>query len=109
MHVNLESLKTDGFSPYFWPEEATGSDKTVRVVQLIIYGFWVFFFVRKGLKSLGTFSPLVWLLVGRYAFRRWLVPATGKYAAIGWAVLGSSTLKAKYLPLNSLIIVRFLY
>ena len=39
----------------FGLKEANGSDKTVRVVQLAIYGFWGVFLCLAGIEKFGDF------------------------------------------------------
>lgn len=83
----------------FGLKEATGSDKTVRVVQLIIYGFWGVFLCQEGIEKFGDFFAAgtgFWSVVMLSVAG--LCQLLASTAAIGWAVLGSSTLKAKYLP-----------
>lgn len=83
----------------FGLKEANGSDKIVRVVQLIIYGFWGIFLCLAALEKFGDFFAAgtgFWSVVMLSVAG--LCQLLASTAAIGWAVLGFGTLRAKYLP-----------
>ncbi|HBS1994880.1 TPA: hypothetical protein MAD10_001217 [Klebsiella quasipneumoniae subsp. quasipneumoniae] len=71
----------------------------MRVVQLIIYGLWGVFLCLAALEKFGDFFAAgtgFWSVVMLSVAG--LCQLLASAAAISWAVLGSSTLKAKYLP-----------
>ncbi|CRY80517.1 hypothetical protein [Yersinia intermedia] len=83
----------------FGLKEANGSDKTVRVVQLIIYGLWGVFLCLAGIEKFGDFFATgtgFWSVVMLSVAG--LCQLLASTAAIGWAVLGLGTLRPKYLP-----------
>ncbi|HBX6001298.1 hypothetical protein KZX49_03775 [Klebsiella quasipneumoniae] len=71
----------------------------VRLVQLVIYGFWGVFLCLAGIEKFGDFFAAgtgFWSVVMLSVAG--LCQLLASAAAISWAVLGSGTLKAKYLP-----------
>ncbi|WP_346799542.1 hypothetical protein [Klebsiella pneumoniae] len=71
----------------------------MRVVQLIIYGFWGVFLCLAALEKFGDFFATgtgFWSVVMLSVAG--LCQLLASTAAIGWAVLGSGSLRAKYLP-----------
>ncbi|HHL2498242.1 TPA: hypothetical protein ACQ301_000203 [Yersinia enterocolitica] len=71
----------------------------MRVVQLIIYGFWGVFLCLAGIEKFGDFFSSgtgFWSVVMLSVAG--LCQLLASTAAIGWAVLGSGSLRAKYLP-----------
>jgi hypothetical protein len=68
-------------------------------VQLIIYGFWGVFLCLAGIEKFGDFFSAgtgFWSVVMLSVAG--LCQLLACIAAIGWAVLGSGSLRAKYLP-----------
>lgn len=71
----------------------------MRLVQLVIYGFWGVYLSLAGIEKFGDFfaagtgfwSVVMLSIAG-------LCQLLASTAAIGWAVLGSGTLRVKYLP-----------
>lgn len=71
----------------------------MRVVQLIIYGFWGVFLCLAGIEKFGDFFSSgtgFWSVVMLSVAG--LCQLLASTAAIGWAVLGSGSLRTKYLP-----------
>jgi len=71
----------------------------VRLVQLVIYGFWGVYLCLAGIEKFGDFFAAgtgFWSVVMLSVAG--LCQLLASTTAIGWAVLGSGTLKAKYLP-----------
>ena len=71
----------------------------MRVVQLIIYGFLGVFLCMAGIEKFGDFFSAgtgFWSVVMLSVAG--LCQLLASTAAIGWAVLGSGSLRAKYLP-----------
>ncbi|EIV6998949.1 hypothetical protein L9475_004739, partial [Klebsiella pneumoniae] len=71
----------------------------VRLVQLVIYGFWGVFLCLAGIEKFGDFFAAgtgFWSVVMLSVAG--LCQLLASTTAIGWAVLGFGTLKAKYLP-----------
>lgn len=82
----------------------------MRVVQLIIYGFWGVFLCQAGIEKFGDFFAAgtgFWSVVMLSVAG--LCQLLASAAVIGWAVLGFGTLERSTYPINSLIIIRFLY
>ncbi|EIX8713121.1 hypothetical protein MLC87_003149, partial [Escherichia coli] len=71
----------------------------VRLVQLVIYGFWGVFLCLAGIEKFGDFFSAgtgLWSVVMLSVAG--LCQLLASAAAISWAVLGFGTLRAKYLP-----------
>ncbi|MED5712628.1 hypothetical protein [Enterobacter hormaechei] len=71
----------------------------MRLVQLVIYGFWGVFLCLAGIEKFGDFFAAgtgFWSVVMLSVAG--LCQLLASTTAIGWAVLGFGTLKAKYLP-----------
>ena len=71
----------------------------MRLAQLVIYGFWGVFLCLAALEKFGDFFAAgtgFWSVVMLSVAG--LCQLLASTAAIGWAVLGLSTLRAKYLP-----------
>lgn len=71
----------------------------MRLVQLVIYGFWGVFLCLAGIEKFGDFFSAgtgFWSVVMLSVAG--LCQLLASAAAISWAILGFGTLRAKYLP-----------
>ncbi|EPX2822479.1 hypothetical protein [Klebsiella pneumoniae] len=71
----------------------------MRLVQLVIYGFWGVYLCLAGIEKFGDFFAAgtgFWSVA--MLFVAGLCQLLASTAAIGWAVLGSGTLRVKFLP-----------
>ncbi|STE46666.1 Uncharacterised protein [Escherichia coli] len=81
----------------------------MRLVQLVIYGFWGVFLCLAGIEKFGDFFSAgtgLWSVVMLSVAG--LCQLLASAAAISWAVLASVLSGLSTYPINSLIIIRFL-